>query len=221
MPSKKLIGFWAFFDTLLLAAGAIAIIFSLLWNMSNNPLRHLVITKAYLTAGLVLGVMLLVTFALSIGAIIQPNHVTLPLAILNWAVIVDALTVIVIGTMIWWPTLQERDNFGKAFNATSDDTKLALQNMLQCCGYFFNNETGNVIKQGFCGDEKNFSNSSGCVDPITAYADVTLNDIFTTIYGYMGVLAGVFIGTLCVIKTRHEAERFRRIDAKRGGRGFV
>jgi hypothetical protein len=221
MASKKLFGFWAFFDLLLLAAGVIAILFSVLWSLSHNPLRNLVITKSETTAGLVLGVMLLVTFALSIGAIVQPNHVTLPLSILNWAIIVDGLAVIVIGTMLWWPTLQERNNFGKAFNATNDDIKLTLQDMLQCCGYFFPNETGNVIMKGFCGDSKNFANSSGCVGPVTQFADTTLNDIFTTIYGYMGVLAGLFLGTLCVIKTRDEAERFRRIDAKRGGRGFV
>jgi len=189
--------------------------------MSDNPLRKLVVTSTDTTAGLALGVMLLVTFAISIGAIIQPNHVTLPLSILNWALIVDSLAVVTIGTMMWWATLRERDNFGKAFNATNDDTKLAIQNTLQCCGYFFPNETGNVIMDGFCGDSKNFANASGCVDPVTSFADTTLNDIFTSIYGFAAVIVGLFLGTLCVIKTRHETERFRRIDAKRGGRGFV
>lgn len=50
MANKKLLGFWAFFDFCLLAAGIIAIVFAVLWNVSNDPLRNLVITH-HETAG--------------------------------------------------------------------------------------------------------------------------------------------------------------------------
>jgi len=220
MANKKLIGFWAFFDFCLLAAGIIAIVFAVLWNISNDPLRNLVITHHDTAAGLGLGVLLIITFVISIGAIVQPNHVTLPLAILNWALLLDSLATVAIGTVVWWATLEERLNFGIAFNATDDATKQILQDTLQCCGYFFPNETGNVIEKGFCGTSQR-TNATGCVTPVTAFADSSLNDIFTTIYGFAAVIIGLFVATLCVIKTRHETERFRRIDAKRGGRGFV
>jgi hypothetical protein len=80
------------------------------------------------SAGLVIGVAMLVTFVMSIGAIVQPNHVTRPLAALNWFLILDMLGVVVVGTMVWWATLQERKNFGMAFDAASNSTRLAVQN---------------------------------------------------------------------------------------------
>lgn len=218
MPSKKLLGFWAFFDFCLLVAGVISVVFAVVWHSPNNPLRSLVITDADMTAGLVIGVAMLLTFVLSIGAIIQPNHVTRPLTILNCALILDALGVVVVGTMIWWATLQERKNFGTAFDAASDNVRLVIQNQLQCCGYWFNNETTTIVNQGFCATA---NNATPCVGPVTSFADTTLNDIFTSIYGFAAVIIGLFLATLCVIKTRHEVERFKKIDAKRGGRGFV
>ena len=49
MPSKKLMGFWAFFDICLLASGIIAVVFSLVWHSPNDPLRMLVITNMDMT----------------------------------------------------------------------------------------------------------------------------------------------------------------------------
>jgi len=171
-----------------------------------------------MTAGLILGALLLATFVFSIGAIVQPNHVTLPLALLNWALILDTLATVSVGTMIWWATLQERKNFGEAFDSADTTVKLAIQNQLSCCGYWFNNETSIIVQSGFCATA---NNATACVGPITAFADTTLNDIFTTIYGFAAVIIGLFLATLCIINKRYEVERFKRIDAKRGGRGFV
>jgi hypothetical protein len=49
MPSKKLMGFWAFFDLLVLVAGVLSIAFSLVWHSPNNALRSLVITDTDMT----------------------------------------------------------------------------------------------------------------------------------------------------------------------------
>ncbi|KAF8589965.1 tetraspanin Pls1 family [Ramaria rubella] len=218
MSSKKLLGFWAFFDICLLAAGVIAVVFSIIWKSPNNVLRHLVFTDTYVTAGLVLGSLLLFSFVVSLGAIIQPNHVIRPLTILNWFLILDMFAAVAVGTIIWWATLKERQNFSIAFDAVTDQARLVIQNDLQCCGYWFNNETNLIVNQGFCATA---NNATPCVGPVTDFADVTLNDIFTSIYGFVAVIIGFFLATLCVIKTRQEVERFKRIDAKRGGRGFV
>ena len=74
---------------------------------------------------------MLLTFLMSIGAIVQPNHVTRPLAVLNWLLILDTLGVIIVGTMVWWATLQERKNFGMAFDAASNSTRLIIQNQVR------------------------------------------------------------------------------------------
>jgi len=81
-------------------------------------------------AGLVLGVALLITFAISISAIIQPNHVTIGLIVLNWALILDALGILIIGSFIWLYTLHERNNFQRVFLNLSVDQRISIQDQV-------------------------------------------------------------------------------------------
>lgn len=85
-------------------------------------------------AGTVLGIFLLVTFALSVFAIVQKNHVTAGLVILNWVLIMDAIAVTVIGSFIWFYSLQQRNNYFVLFQQASNDTRIAIQDKvrLQC-----------------------------------------------------------------------------------------
>jgi hypothetical protein len=224
MVSKALMGIWAFLDVCLLAAGAVSLAMSIVWR-SPNLLLNMVISDAYLTSGMVLGIALLVTFAISIGAIVQRNHVTIGLVILNWTLIIDALGIIIIGSFVWFFTLRERDNFHRIYAAQSPETRLAIQDKLKCCGYFNSTDLAEVGGR-FCVSEnfiRNINNATQnfCVTPITAFADNTLTNVFTTIYGFMAVIICLFLASLCVINKRLEDERFKKIDAKRGGRGFV
>ncbi|THH06271.1 hypothetical protein EW145_g4197 [Phellinidium pouzarii] len=221
MPSKKLMGCWAFVDFCLLAAGIITLVFSIIWR-APNLLLNLSISSSDLTAGLALGIILLVTWAFSVGAVIQPNHVTKPLIILNWLLILDAIAVLVVGTFIWFYTLEERANFHTVFAAQTNATIVQIQDKLQCCGYFNSTDLA-VVGGSFCVSDQfitQTNNATGnfCVGPVTKFADYTLNNIFSTIYGFMAIIILLFLASLCV---RNEEERFRRIDEKRGGRGFV
>jgi len=212
-------GVWAFLDVMLLAAGAVTVALSMVWR-SPNILLNMVFSNADLTAGTVLGIALLVTFAISIAAIVQRNHITMGLVILNWILIIDAIGIIIVGTFLWFFTLQERNNFRTVFSEQSSDIKIAIQDKLNCCGYF--NSTDLVEFGGICSDQQAVATvNQTCVDPITAFADTTLNSVFTTVYGFMAIILCLFLASLCVIKKRQEDERFKKIDAKRGGRGFV
>jgi len=217
-------GVWAFLDVCLLAAGAVTIAMSIVWR-SPNLLLNMVISDAYLNSGLVLGIALIVTFAISIGAVVQRNHITIGLVILNWTLILDALGIVVIGTFVWFMTLRERDNFHQVFAAQTPQGRIAIQDKLKCCGYYNSSDLAE-IGGSFCVDDnfiKNTNNATQnfCVNPITAYADNALMNVFTTIYGFMAVIICLFLASLCVINKRLEDERFKKIDAKRGGRGFV
>lgn len=224
MVSKKLIGIWGFLDVCLLAAGIISLVLSLVWR-APNLLMNMVLSKADLTAGTVLAILLLITFVISIGAIVQPNHVTGGLVMLNYALLVDAITIVVIGSFVWFFTLQERNNFYKLWLAASSETRLQLQDQFKCCGYFTGNDTveigGYCVSAEFAAGLNETVLSNFCVTPITAFADMTLNNVFTTVYGFMAIVLCLLLATLCVIKKRQEEERFKKIDAKRGGRGFV
>lgn len=220
MPSKKLIGVWIFFDFCLLTSGIIALVLAILWK-APNLLRDMVISSNDLTTGLILGVALLVTWVISVGAIIQPNHITMGLVVLNWALIFDAMAIVVIGTFVWFFTLQERANFHMVFSMQSPAIQIAVQDKLQCCGYF---NTTDLVQFGgsLCTDQAAaIQHNTSCVALITSFADSTLNNVFTTVYGFMAIVIALFLASLCVINKRLEEERFKKIDEKRGGRGFV
>ncbi|KAI1790770.1 tetraspanin [Ganoderma leucocontextum] len=227
MPSKRLMSFWAFLDVCLLAAGVILVVFSEIYRMPNL-LINFTLSNDMLLSGLVAGVFLLITFVFSIGAIIQKNHVTGGLVILNWLLVADAIVILVVGTMLWFFSVQQRANYLAVFQAASPTTRIEIQDKFSCCGWFTPNDTVQ-IGGSFC-TNLTFANSlvdptdadtGRCVAPVTKFTDYTLNNVFSTIYGFMAVVICLFLATMCVIKRRQEEERFKKIDAKRGGRGFV
>lgn len=224
MVSRVLMGVWATLSFLLLVAGAVSLALSIVWRRPNI-LMNMVLSTADLTAGSIMGVGFIVTFFIAIVGVMQRNHVTIGLVVTNYVLLADAIGVLVIGTFVWFFTLRERANFHTLWLAATPQDRQQLQDQFHCCGYFAGNDSAEI--SNFCVDQNSINQlnttvlSNFCVTPITAFADTTLNDIFTTIYGFMAIVLSLLLTTLCVIKKRHEAERFKRIDAKRGGKGFV
>jgi len=223
MPSKQLMGTWIFLDFCLLLAGVISLVFSIVWQ-SPDLVRNIIINKADLTAGLILGIMLIVSFLLSIPCIIQRNHVVLPLQLFKGLLFLDGVAIFAVGTSIWFFTLTFRNGYHEVLEKASQETILELQNALQCCGYF--NSSDLVVIGGFCANETFVQGTINatqnfCVTALTNEADDTLTNIFSSVYGFMAIVIGLGMATWCVINKRLEEERFKRIDAKRGGRGFV
>ncbi|KAG9097719.1 phospholipid scramblase 1 [Ceratobasidium sp. 370] len=218
MPSKTLTAVWAGLDFILLLAGGISIAFSIIWR-APDLLRDLVISTTDLNAGLGLGIMFAITFVISIAAILTPKATTGGLKALNWTLIADSAATIIIGSIVWFFTLQERKNFSEVWGQQSTETLGRIQERFQCCGYY--NGTDRAIGTGVCASQTFALNSTGCVGPVTDFADYTLNNIFTSVYGFQAIIIALFLATTCIINKRVEEERFRKIDAKRGGRGFV
>jgi len=225
MPSKYLHGFYGVFTLSIAVFGVISILFSLLWRR-NDLLLNMTFSNGDLNGGLVLGIAFLLTASLSVGAIIQRNHVTIGLIVLNWVLIADAIIVLVVGTIVWFFSLRERAEFHVRYAKLQPSQRITIQDKFSCCGYF-NASDFLEIGGNFC-QNSTFATSldttvlsNFCVSPVTKQADVSLNQVFSTTYGFMVGIIGLFLTSLCVIKVRQEFERFRRIDAKRGGRGFV
>lgn len=78
-------------------------------------------------AGTVLGIALLVTFMISIAAIVQRNHVTVGLVLLNWTLLLDFIAIVVIGTYVWFHTLQERNNYFERYKDVTADVRVQIQ----------------------------------------------------------------------------------------------
>lgn len=219
-------GVWLALDALLLISGLISVIIPQILRASDTTIMRMVISSADMTAGTALGVALITSFLISIVAIAQKNHVTLGFIILNYALLLDAMGIIVIGTFVWWYTLEERADYYKLWLQSSGATRIALQDKFQCCGYFSGSDLAEIggkfcVSQDFIDSLSTDGLKHFCVTPLTKFADSTLNHIFTTIYGFMAIVICLLLATLCVIKKRQEDERFKKIDAKRGGQGFV
>jgi len=218
MVSKRLMLAWRFFDACLLVAGIVTLVLSLVWRQPNL-LLNLTFNSYELTAGTVLGITFLTTFVSSLILIALRGR--RPLVILNWLLLVNGIAILVFATYIWFSTLHERNNYHQVFGMQNNATKIAVQDAFMCCGYF--DATDEVAFGGtFCPNATvAMAVNSFCVTPITKFADTRLNDVFSTMYGFTAIVIGLFLANMCVIKRRQEEERFEKIDAKRGGHGFV
>jgi hypothetical protein len=56
----------------------------------------------------------------------------------------------------------------------------------------------------------------GCATPISSFANVFLDNIFTALFGVVGFDVVFVMATVCLLKDRKERERFRHIDEKNG-----
>jgi len=219
MPSRTLTAVWAGLDFALLVAGIISIVFSVMWK-NSSVLMNFVLFDLNLTIGIVLGTMFLVSFLISLFAITQRKPLTGGLRVLNWALVLDSLAVLAIGSIIWFYSLREPANYQKVWLQQSSNIQIALQDKFQCCGYF--NATNIAFGGSFCGtDNATASAHIGCELILVPQADYALNNMFTSIYGFMAVTISLILASLCHINERIQEDRFRRIDEKRGGKGFV
>lgn len=201
-----------------MAAGVLSLTLSIVWRQPNL-LLNLTFSGMELTAGSVLGIALLATFVLSLLVIIQRG--TLGLKILNWVLLANSIVILFIGTYIWVFTLHERNNYHAVFGQQSNETKILIQDMLKCCGYF--NAADEVAFGGAtCPNQAAATALNNfCVTPITKFTDSTLDNVFSTVDGFMAIVIGFFLANMCVIKKRQEFERFEKIDSKRGGHSFI
>jgi len=218
MASPSLKWVWAVLNFALFAAGTFLIVISTIWR-THNPERNFVISELDLNAGLVLGVALLLTWAISIIGIIQRNNNTAVLIVANWALIMDAIGVVIIGCIVWFYTLQETANYLKVWKAATPATLQSIQDTLQCCG--FRNSSELAVAAGTCANTATAANLPGCSTILLPNATYTLQNIFSAVFGFALVVVCFFLATVCVVNRRKQAERFIKIDAKRGGRGFV
>jgi hypothetical protein len=92
----------------------------------------------------------------------------------SWFVFVASITLLVLGLKIWTLTLQEKTNILNAYNSASPDVIAALENELNCCG-FFNSTSPSYIVSNTCPNDAVAATRAGCVVALQPYADLFLN----------------------------------------------
>lgn len=232
---KRLKIVWGVLDALFLATGLFAIIFSVFVRMGNpSPgtlnsltLRSLVISDMDLTAALVLGILILISWLIGLyGAITGlagGRRLTGGYIAFNWSIVVVAVITTIMGCIVWYFTLQPRKEFFAIWQDQPQSTQQFLQDTLSCCGFFNTTAAGGFnAPTGFCSAIAAGTNTtviSACITPILAFEDYTLNNVFSVTFGFVCVQTALFLATCCMINVRVEEERFRLIDEKRGIKG--
>lgn len=77
-----------------------------------------------------MGIGLLLASFIAVGAIIQRNHVTIGLVILNWVLIANAVIVLIIGTILWFYTLRERNEFHFEYAKLQPSQRITIQDQV-------------------------------------------------------------------------------------------
>jgi len=164
---------------------------------------------------MILGILYAVTFIISVGAIVQRNHVTIGLVILNWLLIFDTAFTVLFASVLWFRTLEEQANNEKVWIAAPAQARLTLQDEWKCCGY--RNGTNMEIGGAVCSTFEVANATVGCINQFTGQADLLLSETFTyvysspgcdtyrsqfarTIWGFTAITTCLFISTLCVMQ---------------------
>jgi hypothetical protein len=88
-----------------------------------------------------------------------------------------------------------------------------------CCGYF-NSTSPAFVTDATCPSPAAAALLKGCATPLTAFGNVFVDNIFTAMFGMVGLNTVLILATACLLKDRKEQERYRHIDKKTGARGF-
>lgn len=60
---------------------------------------------------------------------------------------------------------------------------------------------------------------TGCATPLSRFSNTFVDNIFTALFGVVGIDAVLVVAAACLLKDRKEMERYRHIDEKSGARG--
>ncbi|PNY26701.1 Uncharacterized protein TCAP_03369 [Tolypocladium capitatum] len=210
-------------DVLFLATGCIELGFSLVVNsqMTNAPqdgqgaIRNLLYQSFPLTAGIVNAVFILVAFFFTLPGFVSPVRVWFKLG--GLMITFSGLFTMCVGVYLWVMTLQFKQSFFPTFVAQDPAVHKLIQQSFQCCGYF-NSTTPAFVTDATCPSPAAASLVTGCGPAISNFSNIFLDNIFTALFGMVGVDVILILAIACFLKDLGERERYRHIDEKSGYR---
>ncbi|KAG6367277.1 hypothetical protein INS49_001464 [Diaporthe citri] len=216
---NKVLGAYVAADFLFVATGAILVGFSVIVQnfMFETPteggqaVRNLLYQEFPLTAGIVNGVLVFVTFAFTLPAIAMPTRGWLKLS--GYMLVVNAVFSVILGLYLWILTLRTKETLSPLWNAQAPRVQDLMQTTFACCG-FFNSTSPAFVTDPTCPSPAAASLMRGCAGPLSSFANVFIDNIFTAVFGMAGIDGVLILATACLLKDRKERERFRYIDSK-------
>ncbi|KKA28943.1 hypothetical protein TD95_004674 [Thielaviopsis punctulata] len=224
MPSKVLLTTMVL-DFLFAVTGALMVGFSVVVKGNMNKdlkngeeiARHLVYARWPLDASLANGIMILMTFLLTIPGLLIPTRIWIKLG--GFFVIVSAIFTLCIGVYLWVLTLATKKDTFKIWSEQSSDAQSQLELAFKCCGYF-NSTSPAFVTNSVCTSPASAALQPGCATPVSSFINVFSDDIFTGLFGMVGIDTVLIVAFACLLKERKENERYRHIDQKTGYSGF-
>ncbi|KAL2149910.1 hypothetical protein VTH82DRAFT_7586 [Thermothelomyces myriococcoides] len=200
-------------DGLFLLMGIFILVFSVIvTNIKDEEptngrqaARNLLYRDFPLPAGIVNAVFIFVTFVTTLPGLATTSRRWIKIA--GYMAVVCLVFTTALGLDIWIKTLRLRAEFAPRFSAQTDD--------FQCCGYF-NSSSPAFVTDRVCSSKAAADVMRGCAAPISAFANVFLDNIFTALFGIVGFDVIFIMATACLLKDRKERERFQHIDEKAG-----
>ncbi|KAF4464286.1 Pls1 tetraspanin [Fusarium albosuccineum] len=210
-------------DVLFLASGVLELVFSLVVRsqMNNTPsdgedaTRNLLYQRFPLTAGIVNAAFILVTFAATVPGLIMPARSILKIS--GYMVTFCGIFTMCVGVFLWVMTLKIREQFFDIYVAQEPEIQSLIQNSFECCGYF-NSSMPAFVMDTTCTSPASAALLRGCAGGISSFANLHIDNIFTVVFGLVGVDAIFVLCIACLLKDRKERERYRHIDEKSGYR---
>ncbi|KAF2655484.1 hypothetical protein K491DRAFT_716177 [Lophiostoma macrostomum CBS 122681] len=213
------------FDVLFAMCGGLLMGFSLIAEQTmtasptiNNVAQNLLLDQCPLTAGVVNGIFIFVTFLLSLPALFLPANRGW-LRAQGWLVVVCATFTLGLGLAVWVGTLQTRVKLSGIWGNQPPLVVSLLQQKFDCCGYF-NATTPPFEVDNVCLNSLVAAQKGGCIAKFSSFANSYLDLIFTAAFGIVGVDVILVMCVAMVLKYRQEQERYRHIDQKNNAGGF-
>lgn len=154
----------------------------------------------------------------------------------GFAVTINAVFSLVLGLYMWGLTLRTKSELHDIWVAQDARTQDVLQaavsschglvgfsqvltiRQFSCCG-FYNSTSPAFVTDETCPSPASAALMTGCAGPLTSFANVFVDDIFTAVFAFVGFDAVLILATAALLKQRKERERFRYIDEKSGAVG--
>lgn len=212
-------------DILFLITGAAQLAFALIVkNVMNEEsvegmqaARNLLYQRFPLQAGIINAIIIFVTFVITLPGLITPARSWLKLS--GILITVCGLFTLCIGIFLWILTLRTKEDFLAIWIAQPPAVQDLMQTAFECCGYF-NSTSPAFVTNPSCPSPAAAALMRGCSAPVGSFANIFIDDVFTAVFGMVGVDALLILCIACLLKDRKERERYRHIDEKTGYTGI-
>ncbi|CAG8678415.1 1349_t:CDS:2, partial [Ambispora gerdemannii] len=130
-------------------------------------------------------------------------------------IIITIILLLSLGATIWFETLEEQRTYSDEWEDYGSETKVMVEDTLKCCGW---QDTSLFTPSNYCNQQSASGNSTvPCVGPLINAIDKTMRQLFTTLFGFIGIDILIFFATIILVQASNVEERYRKIDEKHAG----